>query len=92
MLDDIASAKEYLKQASVPAGQYDRAWVDYEWAMVFEKEGKWQEARNFCIVALEQFTRLGYESGAQKCQALLARLPKPTDHEERKGEDYADEE
>jgi len=76
-LDDVASAEKYLIEASAGAGKKDRPWIIYEWAVVAEKKGKWSEAQDLCTRALEQFTRLGYEIGAQECQELLNRLPSP---------------
>jgi len=75
-LNDIASAEKFLAEASATAGQKDIAWINYEWAVVAEKRSELQEARHLCTLALEQFTRLGHESGVQECQELLARLQK----------------
>jgi tetratricopeptide (TPR) repeat protein len=73
-LDDVASAEKFLGQALATAGQKDVAWINYYLAVVAEKKGEWREARHLCILALEQFTRLGHKSGVQECQQLLARL------------------
>jgi tetratricopeptide (TPR) repeat protein len=82
-LDDLAAAAEYLKKASVTASRKDKAWIDYEWAVLAGKRGKWQEARDLCTLALEQFTRLRQERGVAECRKFLSSLPKPTDHNSR---------
>jgi tetratricopeptide (TPR) repeat protein len=84
-LDEVASAEEYLHEASTNVSEKDRPWINYGWALVAEKRGEWQTSRDLGSRALEQFTRLGQKSGAQKCQRLLARLPSPVDCNERKG-------
>jgi hypothetical protein len=83
-LDEIASAEEYLLEASTNVSEKDRPWINYGWALMAEKRGEWQASRNLGSRALEQFTRLGQKSGAQKCQRLLARLPSLVDCNGRK--------
>jgi len=84
-LDEVASAEEYLREASTNVSEKDRPWINYAWGLMAEKTGEWQVARDLGLRALEQFTRLGQKSGSQKCQRLLARLPSPADCNERKG-------
>jgi tetratricopeptide (TPR) repeat protein len=73
-LNDIASAEKLLVRALAGAGQQDMAWINYGLAVVAERKGELQEARHLCILALEQLTHLGHQSGVQYCRQLLARL------------------
>jgi tetratricopeptide (TPR) repeat protein len=72
--DNVASAEKYLVQTMTSAGKKDKPWINYVWAEVAEKRGELSEARHLCILALEQFTRLGHKVGVQECQELLTRL------------------
>jgi hypothetical protein len=74
-LDDVISAEKFLGEALATAGLKDMGWINQNLAAAAEKKGERSEARHFCNLALEQFTRLGYESGIRECQELLARLP-----------------
>ena len=75
-LDDITSAEEYFVQvlASAQRNEIAMARSNYGLALVAEQKDELQEARHLCELALEQFTRLGLESGVQDTQQLLARL------------------
>jgi hypothetical protein len=79
MLNDVTSAEKYLSQAWTSAGKVGKSRINYQWAVVAEHKGELQEARRLCILALEQFTRLGHENGIQECQRFMARLNAPTE-------------
>jgi hypothetical protein len=90
-LGDIASAKEYLLEASPHASEKDRPWISYARALLAERRGAWPEARDRATRALEQFTRLRVQYGVQECRDLLARLPRAQDDNECTGASQDDE-
>jgi LuxR family glucitol operon transcriptional activator len=73
-LDDITSAGRFLAEASAGAGKKDWPGINYSLAAMAEKKGELKEAQHLCLLALEQFTRLGQERGMQGCRELLTRL------------------
>ena len=95
-LKDVPSAKRLLIEALETAGPKDVAQINYDQALVAEREGEVQEARRLGEVASGQFARLGRERGVRRCQKLLERLSRgsiqPTDQTEPEEGRQADEE
>ncbi|MCP4543648.1 MAG: hypothetical protein GY832_41575 [Chloroflexi bacterium] len=75
-LGNLVAAENYLGQALVGAGKRDLPWINYELAVVAEKQGELQESRRFATMALGQFVHLERETEIQNCREFLARLPR----------------
>ncbi len=75
-LGDLVAAENYLGQALKGAGKRDLPWINYELAVVAEKQGELQESRRLVTIALGQFIHLERETEIQNCREFLARLPR----------------